>query len=441
MEETNSKPGQTQTADAVNSNQKRLKNILVWALTGQFGRLARAVLDQVLIQSLPLRRFLRNHSVIQKRLQEKQLQRIMATLYGADTPSMRKGIKVALILRDGDTYPKSSAFIRLIAPLTHPIARAVVSVKLYRENTTVVDDDTNACIVQRTAYDNEKTAEQFILNIRERNIPLILDNDDAFHDIDKTHPEHSLHAEKLAAMNHIVRAANQIWLSVPALKPSYLFTKSKISIIENSLDLRIWQKGQAKGKRPATPKSGPLHMVYVGTVTHDADFKMILPALDALAGKFPSSFTLTVIGVSDDLPDRPWINRIYQPKYGSIYPVFVSWLCSQGPFELGLAPLEDSEFNRGKSDIKCLDYLALGIVPVVSDVMPYQKPELRNLIIKAKNKPGDWERTLTNIVSNPSAFRDHAATLAPQAQEYIWEKRSSKAIAIQMTHLLKGLVE
>ena len=37
-------------------------------------------------------------------------------------------------------------------------------------------------------------------------------------------------------------------------------------------------------------------MVYMGTATHDADFALILPALDRLAAEMHGRFDLTLIG-------------------------------------------------------------------------------------------------------------------------------------------------
>ena len=175
----------------------------------------------------------------------------------------------------------------------------------------------------------------------------------------------------------------------------------------------------------------------MGTATHDVDLKMIIPALEKVAAKHPDSFTLTLIGVADTVPDRLWIARLYQPKYGSINPAFVKWFRAQGPFDVGLSPLVDSEFNRGKSDIKCLDYLAAGIRPVVSDITPYQSADLNKYIIRVKNTNKDWEEGLTVIVENAAAVRADNARLMPAAQNYIWGERSSEQTAQQLFELIK----
>jgi O-antigen biosynthesis protein len=412
-------------------NLKRLKNIFRWVVSGDFGRLFRALVDQFWIRTAQARRFVRGHGLFRSFRERRLLNRLLAQRYGQDGTGP---LKVALIVRDGRTYPKSSAFIRLIAPLSDPSLKSELTFKLYAENTTKIDEDTGVCIVQRTAYDTDAKAKALIAEVQRLGTRLIVDNDDAFHQIDETHPEHAEHAERIMALNHLVAAADGIWLSMPALKASYGVVKSKITVVQNSLDPRLWS---AQPPNIAVKSGAPLQMLYMGTGTHDADFKLILPALDKLAAAYPDSFRLTIIGVGDDLPERPWVQRLHQPRNGSIYPRFVRWFLAQGPFDVGLAPLVDSDFNRGKSDIKCLDYLAAGIRPVVSDVLPYRAPELSKFIIRADND--DWFKTLADIVENPEKFRKDAAQILPEAQQYIWQKRSSHRTAAQIFKLLERL--
>ncbi len=419
-----------------NRTNKRLKNILRWLLAGQFRQLFRAIVDQFLIKTTGLRRFLIKYDVFRKGRERRRLKEMLAARFGVTEPD-GQGLQVALIVRDGTSSPKSSAFIRLITPLTHPSLRGKLSIRLYDENTTAVEDGTAVCIVQRTAYDNETTAARFIEHVKARGMALILDSDDAFHDIDETHPEHAAHAARVAALNLITQNADQVWLSVPALKPAYVSAKGKVVVVPNSLDERLWGRYKAEGG----PRDGKLQLVYMGTATHDADLKIILPVLDKLDVGFPGSFTLTLIGVADQVAEKPWIARLYQPKYGSINPNFVQWFRAQGPFDAGLSPLVDSEFNRCKSDIKCLDYLAAGIRPVVSDCEPYRPTELSPFIIKVKNNERGWEAALADIIKDPAAFRARSAKLMPEAQNYIWHKRSSEQTAKRLFELIEASLE
>lgn len=77
-------------------------------------------------------------------------------------------------------------------------------------------------------------------------------------------------------------------------------------------------------------------------------------------------------------------------------------------FDIGCAPLEDSEFNKGKSNIKWQEYAIMGAATVASDVGPYKEviDHGRNGLL-AKNE-GDWEKHLTYLINNPKERKQMA---------------------------------
>ncbi len=375
-------------------------------------------------------------SVRHKR-QRRQLHKILANYYSFDHTADKPGaLNIALIIADGDTYPKSSAFIRLIGPLTHGSVRGKISLKLYRENVTKPDDRTDVCIVQRTAFDDLQSANQLLNNLRAAGTKLVIDTDDAFHSIRKSHPEYLIHSPRIEAFNYLIEKADQIWISTNQLADSLEKYQKKVFVVPNSLDKRLW----ANTKDPSQA-SGYLKMLYMGTGTHDSDFAMILPALDALSIEYPDQFELTIIGVGSDVPDRDWLKRAYAGRNGSIYPRFVQWFLRQGPFDIGLSPLVDNEFNRNKSDIKCLDYLAAGIIPVVSDIEPYRLGELDEFIIRIPNTAQAWKKKISELINDPDDLRQKKGITIPKAQKYLWQKRSSDITAQRLITLLQALVK
>jgi hypothetical protein len=419
---------------------KRLKNILRWLASGQYGRLGRALKDQIGLKKALAKRLWRSQKIVPQSLltmrQRARVRRSLARVYNYQPASDTNArFQVAVIARDAYAYPRSSTFIRLVSPLTDPSVSDHIALTLYPENTVNVKPGTNVIIVQRTAFDDIASSRKLAANIEANQAHLIIDNDDAFHFIDESHPEYAAQKRRVEALDYLLTKADQIWLSVPALKPTVAAATGKVVVVSNCLDKRVWT--QAKKPAPLADKQAPIRLLYMGTGTHDADFQMILPALDAVAAKHPGAFTLTIVGVAEDLPDRPWLERLYQSS--TTYPLFWEWFLAKGPFDVGLSPLVDSEFNRAKSDIKCLDYLAMGVVPAVSDVLPYQVPEINDFIIKVKNTPPSWTQKLSDIVENPEAFRRRATRLMPKAKHYVWEKRSSKSAAAQVLKLLEEL--
>ena len=110
----------------------------------------------------------------------------------------------------------------------------------------------------------------------------------------------------------------------------------------------------------------------MGTAHHDADFELIRPALERLRREYGEMITIDILGMTNrQLPAG--LNRIVLTRYANrSYPGFVDWLCAvDPPWHIGLAPLLDTPFNRCKSPLKAMDYAALGIAVLASDMPVY----------------------------------------------------------------------
>lgn len=364
------------------------------------------------------------------------LDRVLSNVYGYSNSTKYnddRKTKVDIIVQDGNSLPKSSAFIRLVAPLTHPSVQDKISLNIC-EDTSTLRDDAQIIVVQRAVLASEKEASSLIQFVKNKNIKLIVDTDDAFFSLDKNHPNYYEMHSRHDALLHLIKNANQLWVSTENLKKYYQeVCNTPIYIIPNTLDPRVWERNNI---HEISDKS-PLRLLYMGTATHEADFRMIIPWIDKLFNKHPGSFELHIIGVTRELPKKDWLKPLKRAPSSVIYPNFAKWIQSEGPFDIGLAPLTKSEFNSYKSDIKCLDYLAIGVVPMVSDVDSYDNKNLDRFIFKNSNDKNDWYKTLEEIILNLPKFRKKRLQMLQEGQKYVWEKRSSETASKQMVNLLK----
>ena len=90
--------------------------------------------------------------------------------------------------------------------------------------------------------------------------------------------------------------------------------------------------------------------------------------------------------------------------------------------DIGLAPLHDSEFNRGKSNIKFYEYAAVGTVTLASDVIPY-KTEVK---YTAKNTYDDWYKKLERLIVD----KDFRLKTLQEQRDWVEKHRSLDAIGI-----------
>jgi hypothetical protein len=343
-------------------------------------------------------------------------------------------LRVNVVCTQGYHGPQSSAYIRLISPLTHDSLVGRVDMRLMWGDDPEAAADCDVAIVQRVALDSQKKLQSFVDACRKHGTRIVVDNDDAFVRIDPAHPEFAHYTQKNLLMEQLMQQADQLWFSTAELAQAYAHVGVPGFVVDNALDARIWRN--YRNERPMIGQRNVAQMVYMGTTTHDADFEMIMPALDALAKAKPNSFELTLVSAVRNPPRRGWL-RVLQTEEGArVYPRFVRWFLQQPHWDVGLSPLVDNPFNRCKSDIKFLDYAALGILPVLSDMAAYNgDAKAHDLAIMAENSTEGWLTALTDAVENIKTHRD----TVQRAQEFVWSQRSGEQLAARQWELLSAL--
>ncbi|HET6435854.1 MAG TPA: glycosyltransferase [Xanthomonadaceae bacterium] len=326
-------------------------------------------------------------------------------------------LRVGLLMQPGRRGPTSSGYIRLIAPLTVDAAHAQVRVRVLAGVDDPALDECDACIVQRVAVPDQPAADRLRARLAKRAMPLLVDTDDAIALLGDEHPETEAYRGKDAVLRRLMADAAEVWFSTAPLRACYPDVE-RAAVVPNTLDPRLWR--DYRKRRAPIGGADALRLLYMGTATHDSDFAVVLPALDRLHAEHPGRFRLTVVGALKQPPDRPWLETLAPPPGQHDYPRFVRWLSRQGPFDVGLAPLAATPFNACKSDIKFLDYSALGLLSVVSKVPAYAALEHAGLALCVPEGDTAWFDALDAVLSDPAAHEPMAA----RAADYVWRERT-----------------
>jgi hypothetical protein len=175
----------------------------------------------------------------------------------------------------------------------------------------------------------------------------------------------------------------------------------------------------------------------MGTTTHKEDFNMILSALDKINKEYNNPIELSITGVTNFLPDEVWLKALTPSGHTRLYPNFVKWFLRQGPFDIGLAPLVNSEFNRAKSDIKVLDYLCMGVLPIVSDIEPYKASELDDFVVRVGYGPNDWYQAFKDLLENHDHYAKQKMANQHKLGEFINQERSVRIVSQDMLREIK----
>jgi GT2 family glycosyltransferase/glycosyltransferase involved in cell wall biosynthesis len=274
---------------------------------------------------------------------------------------------VAIPERFGSGVLTPCAYIRLLQPLSHPAIGGDFDVVL-ADPDQALHYRADIVVTQRYAVGEPDAIDALTRHCRQHGIALLYDLDDDLRRIPRDHPDAALLRPRARQVSRLARDADAVWVSTPALADALCNVRDGVRVVENGIDERLWLAGPP----PVPPREGPVRLLFMGTMTHDADFALVESALARLKVVFGEFVSIDLLGISSQpaLPD--WVNRISMPIHAaSGYPGFVNWITQQH-WDIGIAPLADTPFNRCKSALKALDYAALGLPILASDGPVYR---------------------------------------------------------------------
>ncbi len=242
----------------------------------------------------------------------------------------------------------------------------------------------------------EKVGFANLAAAQRRGARLLYDLDDNLLAMDE-HPERDAYAGIIDAVRRSIALADVTWCSTARLADVVQAEGGTAVCMPNALDDVLWQ---AADPTPVSiSRDGELRLLYMGTRTHDEDFRLLDEALRLVWAKRPDAFSLTLVGVNAVASQsRPWLRTESPPSHvGASYPAFVHWFSRLRGFHLGLAPLLDTRFNRCKSSIKVLDYASVGLVTLASNVSAYCDDAMDDRIL-VDNTPEEWAQRIAAII-------------------------------------------
>jgi glycosyltransferase involved in cell wall biosynthesis len=338
----------------------------------------------------------------------------------------------------GSQIPLSCTYVRLLCPLTHPVVANAVELT---HGTAEAIPDCDLLVVERhTLWPYERQLDGFervLSRCRARGVPVVYELDDNLLDLHHDAPWEPYTGDALrGVVAFLVRQADGVIVSTPALAERLAPLRPGVLVVPNALDERLFESGP----EAATPDPSVLTIGYMGTFTHEADLRMVLAPLRALLRRHEGRVRFELVGgaehrVASLFEGFPVRRR--ETGGDDAYPKFVPWMRQNLRWDVAIAPLEDDAFTRCKSDLKYLDYGALGIPGVFSDVRPYRDSvRHRETGFLAANDEKAWAGALEEIVNN-TALR---ARLAAGARAEVHGTRMLRTNAVRWCEALETIV-
>jgi O-antigen biosynthesis protein len=234
-------------------------------------------------------------------------------------------------------------------------------------------------VFQRAATDRHlKLINYFVTNLKPIvKVPIVYEIDDLLVDIPRWNRAYEYYEKYADSIEKIMRLASGITVSTNKLKEIYSKFNENITVIPNHLPKFLWGDILYKGgNRNLKPR-----ILYQGSDNHFCTKRMA-----EKGGNTGGDFGNTLIDYIRKTTDK------YQWVFMGGYPLELDDLKNNGTIEyhgwhnileypsyikklnidLCLAPLQQNIFNESKSNIKNLEYVALGVPAIYTDIEPYK---------------------------------------------------------------------
>lgn len=157
-----------------------------------------------------------------------------------------------------------------------------------------------------------------------------------------------------------------------------------VRVVPNRLDHR-WAALSANRRISDRPRIG-----WIGALQHAGDLQLLIDVVRETAHEVDWVF----MGMCPESV-RPYVKEFHGPVPYDKYPEALASL----NLDIAVAPLEHNSFNEAKSNLRLLEYGALGCAVVCTDIEPYRQAP----VTRVPNTTGAWVSAIRERVHDPDA--------------------------------------
>lgn len=208
--------------------------------------------------------------------------------------------------------------------------------------------------------------------------------------------------KKLDDAKAILSEVDLLTVTTDELRKAYEPYCSRIEVIPNCIDVNLWERWPHSGDES-------VRLFWSGGSSHFEDILILKDVIPAIFDKYPKA-KLVLMGYickpliaslpSDRVEIIDWCDIAMHP-----------FIQSKARPDIGLIPLRDNTFNRGKSALKWMELSAMETPCVMSNVTPYR--EMRELSgddigVYVENTKDSWVAGISHLIESNIAKRDIA---------------------------------
>jgi len=225
-------------------------------------------------------------------------------------------------------------------------------------------------------------------------VPLIVDIDDdptAVH----TEPNNPAYKAYLEPGNRhsdyaqmSMQIADMVTVSTPYLLERFKYINKNVVLVPNAIDTKLIKRQKKVSRDTVT-------IGYAGSGSHQKDLEFVDPVLKRVKEEFPDVRVKSIgpCAIPEIDEKLEFTNFLEYPKALHAF-----------HFDIGIAPIRDTLMARAKSNLRWLEYTALGIPVVASDVEPFRHT---HNVLKCSTRE-DWYKALRKLITDEQSRRELA---------------------------------
>ena len=218
--------------------------------------------------------------------------------------------------------------------------------------------------------------------------------DDLITEMDAANPfRKDIPANARTRLQYALQRCDRLVVSTNYLAEAYRGFASDIRVVPNRLEQASWLHLRGLRRTGSKPRIG-----WAGGSTHQGDLMLLKGIIEQTRGEADWIF----FGMCPD-EIRPLLAEYHAQVKFSEYPAYLASL----NLDLAVAPLAQTSFNRGKSNLRLLDYGVLGIPVIATDIEPYQNSPA----CLVDNTVEAWTEAIRSRINDPDARENEGDNL------------------------------
>jgi len=216
-------------------------------------------------------------------------------------------------------------------------------------------------------------------------------------------------AERIELVKRNLAASTAVTVTTEALREFYLPINPNVYAIQNCIDFDLWPETTHK-------KDGRIRILWHGGEAHYQDifiiknvFRKIIEKYDHVDWIMMGSFWPKFF---EGIPEHRY--KVY--KWTCVHAHSYRMICMNA--DIGIAPLKDTSFNRGKSPLKWMEYSAMRVPTVASDTVVYPEEIEDGVTGLLAGSEDDWMEKISYLIENEEARK----RIGQEAYDDVYER-------------------